>query len=345
MNFFKKKQNIIMLVIIAIIAVIVIGVGVKFHQSSDSLGNNSSVTEQENVQSSDDIEIEDTKKIVYENGVLKVVTGSEDYTADVMEDESQSATDHQIADSSSKNQSSLSKDNNSSNTSSSVVKDSNIGNSDKGNNAENNSAGNSNTGSGTTNNNTGNSNEGSSTGNSNVGNSSTGNSTVGSNTESTDQSGSTNTGNSNGGSVDNTVTPPKEETITVTVTIRCDTILDNMANLEAGKEQFVPSSGYIMSKKSVTLEKGSTAFEATKKACSDAGIQIEYSYEPVYGTYYVEGINNLYEFDCGDDSGWMYKVNGTFPNYGASKYEVKNGDNIVWCYTCNGLGADVGASY
>lgn len=340
MNFFKKKQNIIMLVIIAIIAVIVIGVGVKFHQSNDSLGTNSSVTEQENVQDSDDIELEDAKEIVYENGVLKVIVGSEDNTADVMEDENQSVTDNQIADASSNNQSSSSKDNNSSNTSSSGSKDSNVGNSNTGNNAENNSAENSNIGSSTTNSNTGNSNAGSSTGNSD-----TGNGNVGNNTESTGNSGSTNAGNSNGSFVDNTVTPPKEETITVTVTIRCDTILDNMANLKAGKEQFVPSSGYIMSKKSVTLEKGATAFEATKKACSNAGVQIEYSYEPIYGTYYVEGINNLYEFDCGDDSGWMYKVNGNFPNYGCAKYELKDGDKIVWCYTCNGLGADVGASY
>jgi hypothetical protein len=41
--------------------------------------------------------------------------------------------------------------------------------------------------------------------------------------------------------------------------------------------------------------------------------------------------------------GWMYKVNGWFPNYGCSSYTLKDGDTIVWCYTCNGLGEDVGA--
>ena len=46
--------------------------------------------------------------------------------------------------------------------------------------------------------------------------------------------------------------------------------------------------------------------------------------------------------DCGNESGWMYKVNGWFPNYGCSKYMLEDGDTIVWCYTCNGLGADVG---
>lgn len=56
---------------------------------------------------------------------------------------------------------------------------------------------------------------------------------------------------------------------------------------------------------------------------------------------YVEGINNLYEFDCGQLSGWMYNVNGWFPNYGCSKYTVQDGDVINWVYTCN-LGKDVG---
>jgi len=62
----------------------------------------------------------------------------------------------------------------------------------------------------------------------------------------------------------------------------------------------------------------------------------------MYNSYYIEGIGNLYEFDCGPESGWMYKVNGWFPNFGCSSYPLSDGDNIVWCYTCNGLGADVG---
>lgn len=40
----------------------------------------------------------------------------------------------------------------------------------------------------------------------------------------------------------------------------------------------------------------------------------------------------------------MYKVNGTFPNYGCSGYKLEGGEEIVWTYTCAGLGADVGAA-
>ena len=55
----------------------------------------------------------------------------------------------------------------------------------------------------------------------------------------------------------------------------------------------------------------------------------------------MEGIANLYEFDVGSFSGWMYKVNGWFPNYGCSRYQLKAGDVICWEYACD-LGADVG---
>ena len=64
----------------------------------------------------------------------------------------------------------------------------------------------------------------------------------------------------------------------------------------------------------------------------------------LYDSYYIEGIGHLYEFDCGFESGWMYKVNGTFPNYGCSAYELQGGEDIVWCYTCVGLGTDVGGT-
>ena len=131
---------------------------------------------------------------------------------------------------------------------------------------------------------------------------------------------------------------------TCTITIRCNTILNNMGSLKPGKERYVPSNGIILATSTVEFKKGETVFDVLKRACSYAGIPLEYSYTPLYESYYIEGINNLYEFDCGAQSGWMYKVNGWFPNYGCSSYTLKNGDNIVWDYTCEGLGADVGGS-
>lgn len=122
---------------------------------------------------------------------------------------------------------------------------------------------------------------------------------------------------------------------TCTITIRCDTILDNMENLTDGKEAYVPANGCILSTSTVEFEEGETVFDVLERVCSYAGIQLEYSWTPMYNSYYIEGINHLYEFDCGNESGWMYKVNGWFPNYGCSSYTLQDGDTIVWCYTCN----------
>ena len=138
--------------------------------------------------------------------------------------------------------------------------------------------------------------------------------------------------------------PPKPETkMSCTIEIRCDTILNNMQDLKPGLDVYVPDSSTILPTPTITFTEGETVFDVLKRICDARGIQIEYSYTPMYGSYYVEGINNLYEFDCGQQSGWMYKVNGWFPNYGCSKYILDAGDEIVWCYTCKGLGTDVGA--
>ena len=139
--------------------------------------------------------------------------------------------------------------------------------------------------------------------------------------------------------------PKKEPGIIgyVNIEIRCDTILDNMSDLTPGKAEFVPSNGVILPMVRMPFYENETVFEVLNRICKKANIQIEYSWTPLYGSYYIEGINHLYEFDCGEQSGWMYKVNEWFPNYGCSSYYVEDGDTIVWCYTCKGLGTDVGA--
>lgn len=138
--------------------------------------------------------------------------------------------------------------------------------------------------------------------------------------------------------------PPEPVTYHCTVAIYCHTVLDHMDRLEPGKTEFVPESGVILYPVSVPFTDGETSFDVLKRVCQITGIQLEYSWTPLYNSYYVEGIHQLYEFDCGFESGWMYQVNGWFPNYGSSDYPVKDGDVVVWAYTCDGLGADLGAS-
>lgn len=134
----------------------------------------------------------------------------------------------------------------------------------------------------------------------------------------------------------------------VTISIRCDTILDNYDKLDPAlqKEKFVPSNGVILKKTQFPLEAGENVFDILVKATRKHRIHMEYqgADQNQYGSVYVQGINNLYEFSCGDLSGWMYHVNGTYPNVGASVYEVKDGDHIQWNYTCD-LGRDLGVDW
>ena len=135
--------------------------------------------------------------------------------------------------------------------------------------------------------------------------------------------------------------PPAPAKMYCTIQIRCDTILNNWGNLNPDKAPFVPADGVILYNTTVEFESGQTVFDVLCWVCNTYGIQLEYQWTPMYGSYYIQGINHLYEFDCGQDSGWMYKVNGWFPNFGCSSYPLSDGDAITWCYTCNGLGADV----
>ena len=128
-----------------------------------------------------------------------------------------------------------------------------------------------------------------------------------------------------------------------TITIRCDTIFDNADSMEEAKLPYVPEDGQILPEITVEFTPGETVFDVLKRVCEASDLQIEYSWTPLYDSYYIEGINHLYEFDCGFESGWMYKVNGWFPNYGCSAYTLQGGEEIVWAYTCVGLGMDLGA--
>lgn len=137
-----------------------------------------------------------------------------------------------------------------------------------------------------------------------------------------------------------------EESETVFLTIKCDTIQNNWDLLVPALkyEKYVPSDGYILKRTEYVLRSGDTVFDILDRAVRHNRIQMECIYSTNFGSIYVQGINHLYEFSCGALSGWMFMVNNTFPNYGCSKYNLKDGDEIVWAYTCD-LGRDVGCNW
>ena len=131
---------------------------------------------------------------------------------------------------------------------------------------------------------------------------------------------------------------------TCTFSIECSTILNNLDQLDPDKLEMVPSGGVILSTTTVTFYEGESVFDVLQRVCKQEGIHMEASWTPMYNSAYIEGIHNLYEFDCGDLSGWMYKVNGWYPNYGCSRYQLSDGDVVEWRFTCD-FGNDIGGGY
>lgn len=134
-----------------------------------------------------------------------------------------------------------------------------------------------------------------------------------------------------------------EDSQTVFLSIDCSTILDNWDSLDDSLkyETYVPSDGLILPLTEYVLRKDDTAFSILDRAVRYNKIHMECIYQQAFGSVYVQGINQIYEFSCGELSGWMYKVNGVFPGYGCNKYELCDSDVIEWVYTCD-LGRDVG---
>ena len=133
--------------------------------------------------------------------------------------------------------------------------------------------------------------------------------------------------------------PPKKYDYTCLFEIECRTVLLNMDKLSKDKKECIPEDGVLFSAET-GFDKGESVYDILKRVCDENGIQLETSYTPAFGTRYIEGIGNLYEFDCGTASGWMYTVNGEYMNCGCSLCTVSDGDKIAIRYTCN-MGNDL----
>lgn len=116
------------------------------------------------------------------------------------------------------------------------------------------------------------------------------------------------------GEPDVPVNPPEEnEDITVTVSIRTP-------------------AGMWMDGKSVTVKKGSTVYHAFIEALKDSGIT-QSGAASGYVRSMTKGGVTYGEFTHGDNSGWLYKVNGVLPNVALTQKKLADGDDILWYYT------------
>lgn len=124
----------------------------------------------------------------------------------------------------------------------------------------------------------------------------------------------------------------KRSTQTVTISISCKNAVDKTDNSK------IPQNGIILDDTEFSIDEGDTVFDVLISAAKKNKIPLDYNSSG--DTVYIKGINGLYEFDCGELSGWMYKVNGKTPNVGCSGYKLKDGDVIEWVYTAN-IGKDL----
>ena len=90
-----------------------------------------------------------------------------------------------------------------------------------------------------------------------------------------------------------------------TISIECKTILDNMNMCDENKRELVPEDGWILKPMRAGFNDGESVFDILMRVCLENQIHIEHSFTPLYGSEYIEGIHNLYEFDVGELSGWM----------------------------------------
>lgn len=107
--------------------------------------------------------------------------------------------------------------------------------------------------------------------------------------------------------------PPVGTEITVRMTIKAD-------------------SGYWFNGSVTIPGEGATVYHALIKALDEAGMS-QVGAESGYVRSISKDGKTLSEFDNGENSGWLYKVNGDLPDVGLTSYTIKDGDRIVWYYT------------
>ena len=125
-----------------------------------------------------------------------------------------------------------------------------------------------------------------------------------------------------------------EPELTCTMSVHCESILKNLEKFKPEKRGLVPEDGVIYHAQIVEFKEGETAFDLLLREMRKNNIHMEFIYTPAFDSTYIEGIGNIYEFDCGDMSGWLYKVNGIPANCGSSQYILCPGDIVEWVYTC-----------
>lgn len=107
--------------------------------------------------------------------------------------------------------------------------------------------------------------------------------------------------------------------------------IDCSQAVDLGKFDWLPADGWILKKQSFEIDEGETAFTLLVRVTREKKIHMEYTGSK--SSAYIRGIANLYEFDGGDLSGWMIRVNGDYIPVSSGEYTLHDGDEVEWLYT------------
>ncbi len=100
------------------------------------------------------------------------------------------------------------------------------------------------------------------------------------------------------------------------------------------RKDVIDSNDPVIFSGNVGVKENGTVLDAIVIATRKGKLQLSYV------TGYIQSIDNLAEFSYGNESGWMFAVNGEFSDVNCSEKKVKTGDKICFLYTTK-MGSDV----
>lgn len=97
-----------------------------------------------------------------------------------------------------------------------------------------------------------------------------------------------------------------------------------------GYEGIVPQDGIMLNQGNIPIQENDTVLDVLKRVTKDNNMLL------IAKNGYVSNIGGLVEKAkaFGEESGWLYSVNGVVPSIGASQLKVKDGDKIEFKYIC-----------
>ncbi|MEG0693072.1 MAG: DUF4430 domain-containing protein [Oscillospiraceae bacterium] len=126
--------------------------------------------------------------------------------------------------------------------------------------------------------------------------------------------------------------------ITVSLEIKCDTILDNMDKVDSDIKDIIPKEGIILELDKFDVSEGSSVYNLLIQVSKSTPFTVTSTGGSK--TAYITSIGGIKEFSVGGASGWKYTVNDEFVSSSCGSQLLKEDDKVAFLFTCD-LGEDL----